>query len=241
MSQYIKLLRVNHYIKNFLIFLPLIFSGNLLNFDMLVIAITGVLSFSIMSSSIYIFNDLCDYEKDKLHPKKKLRPIASGAVSKRNATILFVMFIFISIAIPVLLYFCGIIAKKMCIVSCLILCIYLIINVLYSTYIKNVAILDILFLAFGFVLRVYFGGSILNIEISEWLYLTVLCFSLYLGLGKRRGELTRNKDKSRPVLKYYTKDYLDKLMNLFLTLTLVFYSLWCTNITNVNGQGGGGN
>ncbi|MDD3341511.1 MAG: hypothetical protein PHN72_04930 [Bacilli bacterium] len=83
-------------------------------------------------------------------------------------------------------------------------------------------------LASGFLLRVYFGGVVVDVEISSWLYLTVLSGALYLVIGKRRGELLKNKADARPVLKYYTKEFLDKFMYLFLALTLVFYSLWCT-------------
>ena len=116
--------------------------------------------------------------------------------------------------------------------STIIIFIYILINIFYSFYAKHIPILDIIILALGFILRVYFGGSFLNIEISNWLYLTVLSFSLYLVLGKRKGELQKNKDTSRKVLKYYNESYLDKFMHIYLALTLAFYSLWCMNFDN---------
>lgn len=228
MKKYLKLMRVRHYIKNFLIFLPLIFSGNLLNKYLFLITLGGGLSFSLLASSIYIFNDLLDYENDKLHPKKKFRPIASGEIPKGKAKILLVLLLLSSFLIIINLFHCHLINKSAFFESLIILIIYFLINIFYSLKIKHLPILDIIFLALGFVLRVYFGGSLNSIKISSWLYLTVLSFSLYLVIGKRKGELEKNKN-SRPVLKYYTVEYLDKFMYSFLTLTLVFYSLWCTS------------
>lgn len=105
---------------------------------------------------------------------------------------------------------------------------YLIINIIYSFGIKNIPLLDIFILAIGFVFRVLYGGLIINVEISNWLFLTVLSISFYMALGKRRNELIQNSSNSRSVLKYYNKNFLDKNMYMFLTLAIVFYSLWST-------------
>ena len=106
---------------------------------------------------------------------------------------------------------------------------YLLLNIGYSFGLKNVPILDILILASGFLIRILYGGFLTNTPISNWLFLTVMSLSLYAGLGKRRNEKIKNKNKSRNVLKYYTKEFLDKNMYTFLATSLVFYSLWCTN------------
>ena len=233
MKKYLKLMRVKHYIKNFLIFLPLIFNGNLFNGKLFFITFIGFISFSLLASSIYIFNDLYDYENDCKHPLKKNRPIASGEVSKATAKQLLLILVLLSFCIPLVLYLLNYINQKSLIASLIILSIYFIINILYSIKMKHIPIIDIILLALGFILRVYFGGSLGNIEISSWLNLTILSFSLYLVIGKRKGELAKNK-KSRPVLKYYTLEFLDKFMYTFLTLTLVFYSLWCQNLSTVN-------
>lgn len=230
--QYLVLLRVKHYIKNLLIFLPLIFSGNLLNCNLLFLTIIEFIAFCIAASSIYIFNDLKDYKKDMLHPIKKNRPIASGKVKKTEAYFLILALILTLILIQITLFLTNLLSISDFIYSTIILFCYIFINIIYSLYAKHIPILDLILLSLGFILRVYFGGSFVNIEISNWLYLTILSFSLYLVLGKRKGELKNNKDLSRNVLKYYTVDYLDKFMHIYLALTLAFYSLWCMNFSN---------
>ena len=234
MKVYLKLLRVKHYIKNLLIFLPLIFNGNFFNMKLLKITFISFLSFCFMASAIYIFNDLLDYEKDKVHPKKKLRPIASDKISKNKAVIILVMLLILAIILQYSIYLFNFVTLKTCLLSITILLVYLIINIFYSIIGKHLPIVDVILLSIGFILRILFGGVVSSIEISSWLYLTIISFSLYLVLGKRKGELEKNKDFSRKVLKYYNVSYLEKFMNIFLSLTLVFYSLWCTSNTNVN-------
>ena len=234
MKVYLKLLRVKHYIKNLLIFLPLIFNGNFFNMKLLKITFISFLSFCFMASAIYIFNDLLDYEKDKVHPKKKLRPIASDKISKNKAVIILVMLLILAIILQYSLYLFNFVTLKTCLLSITILLVYLIINIFYSIIGKHLPIVDVILLSIGFILRILFGGVVSSIEISSWLYLTIISFSLYLVLGKRKGELEKNKDFSRKVLKYYNVSYLEKFMNIFLSLTLVFYSLWCTSNTTVN-------
>lgn len=239
MKNYLKLMRIKHYIKNFLIFLPLIFNGNLFNKNMFLVTFLGFISFSLLASTIYIFNDLYDYENDRKHPLKRNRPIASGKVSKEKAKLLIILLLILSFGLVYVIYSLNMISKTSFLVSILIMITYFLINIMYSIKMKHFPIIDIILLALGFVLRVYFGGSICDIEISSWLNLTVLSFSLYLVIGKRKGELEKNKI-SRPVLKFYTVDFLDKFMYSFLTLTLVFYSLWCTTSNNNSLTVGGG-
>lgn len=218
--KYLKLMRVKHYMKNFLIFLPIIFSKNLFNLDILKKCIVAFISFSLISSVIYIINDLKDVEKDKNHPVKKYRPIASGSVSKKCAIFVLVLLIIVDV---LLLYITGLLLN----LANIFLIIYLVINILYSFGLKNIPLLDIAILSFGFVLRVLYGGSIVSIPISSWLFLTVVSVSFYMALGKRKKELVKLKStKTRSVLKYYTEDFLEKNMYMFLTLIIVFYSMW---------------
>ena len=221
--------RVKHYIKNLLIFLPLIFSGNFFDFNMLLLTTIEFVVFCFAASTIYIINDIQDYEKDRIHPIKKNRPIASGKIKKSEAKYFVLVLLLLIILIQCSLLHFNMLTINTFIYSTLIVFAYILINIFYSFYAKHIPILDILILAMGFILRVYFGGSFLNIEISNWLYLTVLSFSLYLVLGKRKGELQKSKDTSRKVLKYYNSQFLDKFMHIYLALTLVFYSLWCMN------------
>ncbi len=223
---YIRLMRPKHYIKNFLIFLPLIFSGLFLNFNNLIKTSEGFLLFCLTTSIIYIINDINDKEKDRKHITKKNRPIASGRVSVKNA----VMEIVVLFIITVILFFIF----KIPISSLCFLISYFVFNLGYSLGLKNVPILDILLLVSGFVIRVLYGASILSITVSNWLYLSILAISFYLGLGKRRNEIEKNGKKSRKVLEYYSKEFLDKNMYMFLCMSIIFYSLWTTDIKVVN-------
>ena len=217
-KRYLELMRPKHYLKNFLIFLPLIFSGMLFKEDFLIKAALSFMAFSMVASLVYVVNDIKDLERDKLHPKKKNRPIASGKVSVAQAIGL--CFILLLIA-GVFQYFAS-----TSLLSVSLLGVYLLINILYSFGLKNVPIVDVVILSLGFLIRIFYGGASVGIEVSRWLYLVVLAFSFYLGLGKRRNEIKSNGSKTRKVNQFYTHDFLDKNMYMCLTLTVIFYSLW---------------
>ena len=211
-------MRPKHYLKNILIFLPLVFSGQLLYEDYLPKALIAFVAFSLAASAIYVVNDLRDRKLDALHPKKKFRPIASGEVSPRAAVVTAVALLIIAGAIQVLAHFSW--------NSIALLYGYVGINLLYSFGLKNYPIVDVAILSLGFVLRVYYGGVALDINVSKWLYLAILAFSFYMSLGKRRNELRSNGAKTRKVNRYYTQDFLDKNMYVFFALTIVYYSMW---------------
>ena len=227
MKEYIRLLRIKHYIKNALILLPVIFGKQLLDAAVLPDILWGLLSFCCISSAVYIFNDLCDAGNDKKHPIKCRRPVASGAVSKKTAVIMIV----------ILLVICAVANYFACgtnITPWLMLAVYLIQNVLYSIKLKQVPILDIAILASGFLIRVFYGSAIAERPVSNWLYLTVIAVSFYLGLGKRRNELAlQEESETRSVLKYYSYNFLDKNMYICSALTIVFYSLWSVDPVTV--------
>lgn len=223
-KSYLKLMRIKHYLKNLLIFLPLIFSMSFNNLENNINTFIGFILFSFVCSIVYIINDLGDIEKDKRHPKKCKRPLASGEVSKKEAYVLLIV-----LAIIVVI---GNILINANIYSIIILLIYLVLNILYSKILKNIPLLDVICLVIGFVLRVVYGASIINVEVSNWLYLTIISFSFYLALGKRRNELVAGTN-TRDVLKFYNKDFLDKNMYMFLTLMIVFYSMWCVDSSNI--------
>lgn len=228
MREYLKLMRVKHYLKNFLIFVPLIFSSNLFNFERLSSSIFAFLAFCCLSSIIYIINDIYDVESDRKHEVKKHRPIASGKISTKSASILMgILFVLMCVLNLISTHF------KFDIYIWVLLCIYLVTNILYSGFFKNKPIVDIAILVLGFVIRILYGAVVINVEVSNWLYLTVLAMAMYLVLGKRRNEIIKNGSKSRSVLKYYTREFLDKNMYMFLGLTIVFYSLWCIDINNL--------
>lgn len=215
----IKLLRVHHYVKNLLVFAPLLFSGEMLDLSKVTRCIIGFIAFCALSSAIYIINDINDVEKDRLHPKKCHRPLASGEISIKSAKVLVFILMCISIGFNAMVFSLN---------STIVLGCYFLINVMYSRGLKNVPILDVSILTLGFVLRILYGGCITNIMISNWLYLTVIVVALYFSLGKRRNELRMvGNNTTRIVLKNYTSSFLNNSMNMCLTLANVFYSLWC--------------
>lgn len=194
--------------------------GGLFNLDRIEKVFLGFVCFCLISSSIYIINDYKDVEKDKNHPKKKNRPLASGKISKKKAIIILIVLLFSCILISLLLNNCK---------GFLLLMLYFVLNILYSLGLKNKPITDTIILASGFVIRVFYGGIIANVDISMWLFLVVTTGSLYMGLGKRRNELKDNKN-TREVLKYYNVSFLDKNMYVFVALVDMFYSLWATEL-----------
>lgn len=218
-NNFLKLMRIKHYVKNVLILIPLFFSKNLFNQTALLQIAIAFFSFSLLASAIYIINDIKDVEKDRLHKTKKYRPLASGAIKIKEGFTLAILLIIISIGLAHWSYGLG--------MPCVVLISYLIINLLYSVGgLKNMPILDVTILSLGFILRVIYGASAINVDISKWLYLTIFAFSFFMGLGKRRNELTKNGFTTRLVNRYYNKDFLDKNMYVCLALCVVFYALW---------------
>lgn len=218
MKAYLQLLRPKHCIKNLLVVLPLVFSGRLLDPFLLWKTVCAVLAFCVLASLVYIINDIRDVERDRQHPTKCRRPIASGAVPVSCAVAEEVVLFGILIVLSQL----GQFPLK----SWLCMGTYFVLNLGYSFGWKNVPILDIAILVSGFLLRMLLGTSVTGIAISGWLYLTVTSVSFYMGLGKRRGELRTVSKSSRKVLQYYSDSFLTQNMQMCLTLTVVFYSLW---------------
>lgn len=222
MKKYLKLMRVHHYIKNLIIFLPLIFNGNLFDKDIITKSIFGFISFCLLSSVIYIINDINDIEADRQHSKKCKRPLASGEITTTKAKILMIVLLILS-------FLSNHFADGLNNFAISLLTVYLIINIGYSFGLKNYPIVDIAILSSGYLIRLLYGSAITSIEISNWLYLTVVCMSFYIGLGKRRGEIIKESQSKRKVLQFYNKEFLDKNMYMCLALTIAFYSMWCVD------------
>lgn len=227
--KYLKLLRVHHYVKNLLIVLPLFFSGTLLSDTGKIInCILAFICFCLLSSAIYIFNDIRDIEQDRNHPRKSQRPIASGAVSVK-AGILFIIFLIIVSGTVNLVFL-----SRQSVFGSIYLAAYLIINIFYSLYLKHIPIIDVSCVAAGFLIRLMYGAFVTNITISNWLYLTVIVTSFYMALGKRRNELVNKGERfARKVLNKYTVGFLDKGTTIMLALTITCYALWCLDSTTI--------
>lgn len=219
MGDWLRLLRIRHWLKNLLVLFPVVFAGRLADPVFLGAAIAAFFAFSLAASGVYAFNDIRDAERDRLHPVKKERPIASGAISERAASAVACALMVAAVAVTVLF-------AQQITLSLIILMLYIGLNVAYSLGAKAVPVLDAAILSFGFLLRVLYGGAFCTISISSWLFLTVLALSIFLALGKRRGEMDRYGTGARESLKRYPKAFLDKNMYVFLGLGLAFYSLW---------------
>lgn len=215
----IKLLRPKHSVKNLLIFLPLIFGLKDLTLKDFRTSILGFIVFCLVASSIYIINDYKDIEKDRLHPVKKKRPLASGAVTKKEAWITFSVLLLVAI----------IISFTFPLASISLIAGYFILNLGYSLGLKNIPILDVVILTSGFMIRLFLGSSLSGIAVSPLLYLVVMSGAFYLGISKRYNEIIKTGNRTRSVLKKYNTEYLKSIMNMFLVLIIVFYTEWCSN------------
>lgn len=219
LKQYLKLMRVHHYIKNLLVFAALICSGELFRSNLFLSCLIGFFAFCFISSVVYILNDLRDVEKDRNHPIKCRRPIASGTIAPWQAWITAAVLLVVASALLIILgsWKAG-----------ALLALYLVLNMGYSFGLKDVPLIDITILTAGFLIRVLFGATLAGIQVSNWLYLTVMTLAMYFSLGKRRNEHRKLKDSdTRKVLKAYPIGFLDKSMWMCLGLANVFYALWC--------------
>ena len=238
MKSCLKLIRVHHWLKNFLIFLPLVFSRQLLDASLLITAFLGFFGFCLLSSFVYVLNDIRDIEQDRSHPTKKNRPLAAGKISMLTAKIILILLI---VPAAVLIFTASKTGWGWGVAA-----VYLAINLWYSNGAKNVPILDIVLLVSGFLVRILFGSAITGIEISNWLYLTVFAASTYLALGKRRNEYRfaqsaaspeGNLPSTRNVLAFYNYGFLDKNMYICFGLTITFYALWSVDPLTIQNIG----
>jgi len=218
-ADHFSLLRPKQWIKNFFIFAALFFSKKAFQFDLTIKYVFCFGLFCMLTSSIYIINDIVDKSKDQLHPQKRNRPIASGKVTVKNGMMLSLGLVSISLFFS---YFINIKFLFICLI-------YLIMNILYSLYLKKIVIVDIFCIAIGFVLRVIAGSVIGNIIISHWIIICTLMLSLFLGFTKRRHELMLMDEKAnyhRPILVEYSTLFLDQMISVVTTSTVIFYILY---------------
>lgn len=219
MTPWIKILRPAQWLKNLILFFPSFFNGSLVSDLGRMQSITAFISFCLAASSMYIFNDVVDAEKDKLHPGKKSRPIPSGVISKTKA-------ISLGLILLVLAILLGLWVSTSFL---LLLSAYLIISLLYSLRLKNLAIFDIFCVALGFLLRLQAGGAACHIHISEWLFLTVFLLALFLSTGKRLFEkvsLGKTAVSHRVSLNVYPENFLDGTMFMSGGAVLVSYAIY---------------
>jgi 4-hydroxybenzoate polyprenyltransferase len=220
MRPVIRLLRPEQWLKNFFIFAPLIFSKHLFQGSYLATALEAFLVFSLLSSTVYIFNDIADREYDRSHPTKRNRPIAAGTVSIPKAIVVaFVLLLLIALLLTNL-------NPKFLFVASL----YFVMNLAYSFFLKQVILVDVFVVAAGFMMRVLAGAFAINVQVSEWLVLCTLFVSLFLSISKRRGELMLVKSspdfEGRAVLKEYDLEFLDQMMTVAASGMAISYALY---------------
>jgi len=223
----LKSMRPKQWTKNVFLLAALVFDRQLTNVDSLISTAIGLILFTLLISTVYIFNDVSDIEADRQHPKKKNRPIAAGKVPVRSA-IMAAVFILI-ITIPLSFWLSsgfGIISVA-----------YFLMQLAYTKWIKHIPLLDVLTIAAGFVLRVAAGVAIIQVErFSPWMYVVTTLFALYIGFGKRRAELVtlaENADSHRRVLKGYNIPFLDQLITIVSSTTIIAYSLYTFSAPNL--------
>ena len=216
----LKTMRLRQWHKNVFVFAGLVFDGKLFVWDAFWHTTVVTLCFCLISSSVYIINDLADIEKDRLHPKKRLRPLPSGQLDPRIAWIAATLLALVSLTVTALIDLP---------VGAVLLA-YLLQNLAYSFYLKDIVIIDVMILALGFLLRVVAGVLVVHVQnFSPWLYVTVTLGALFLGFGKRRHEISLLEEgagKHRASLEEYSLPLLDHLMGIVTTSTLLTYTFY---------------
>ena len=216
----LKTMRPRQWTKNGFVFVALFFDGKLLQLDSLLPTVGAFILLCLMSSAVYIMNDLADIENDRQHPVKKNRPLAAGTLKPQMGMVAAVLFAIGSLAAGFLLdWQFG-----------LVLLAYLVSQIAYSFWLKHVVLLDISIVTAGFVLRIAAGVAVIDVQrFSPWLYLFGGFLALFMVLGKRRHELTLlgdNANSHRAILKEYNLELIDRLLGVVTTSAVVSYSLY---------------
>jgi len=222
----LKSMRPKQWAKNLLLFAGLVFDRQLTYQPAFERTLAGFALFCLLSSSIYLINDLIDLDNDRKHPKKKLRPLASGALPAGVAKWAAILLFFLSVGL-------GFWLSPLFGLTCLA---YAALNIAYSFWLKHLPIIDVLVLASFYVLRVFAGVSLIEVQrFSPWIYVFTTFLALFLGIGKRRAEILGSKpgDHSRRVLEGYTSSFLDHLLIIVLCLAILTYSLYTFSAPNL--------
>lgn len=215
----LKSMRPAQWTKNFFVFAALIFARKFFDEPLLLRVGGAFLIFCLQSGAFYIFNDFCDREEDKAHPKKSQRPIARGDLKPAEALTTFILFSLGSLGAAFFLH------RSLFLVVVL----YFLLQLAYSLKLKQVVILDIFVIAAGFVIRVIAGGLVIDVPISSWLLICASLLALFLAMSKRRHELVLLEDRAsehRPILKEYSAYLLDQMIAVVTASTLIAYCLY---------------
>ena len=230
LSALLKSMRPKQWTKNGVIFAALIFDGQLFHLPALSVTLAGFILLCLISGAVYIINDLVDVEKDKLHPKKKFRPIAAGEISKKAATTAAILLPLIALPLSFLLNP----------IFGLLMTLYLVLQLAYSFKLKHLVIIDVMTIAAGFVIRVGAGVSLIEVaRFSPWLYVCLTLLMLFMGFGKRRQELLllqNGGQNTRAILSDYSLKFLDDMILIVAAATIMSYSLYTFSAPNLPGN-----
>ncbi len=219
MIDYLKLLRPRQWIKNVFLFAGLIFSRQFYHAESIITAIFAFFIFSLLSSGVYIINDILDYDEDKIHPVKSKRPIAAGAIKRQTGWV-------ISILLLLTAFILSFSINNSFFYTCLV---YSCMMILYSLKVKHIVILDVLFVAIGYVLRAIAGAVAITVDISSWLLLCTLLLALFIVVSKRRTEIVllgHDAVKHRKILFHYSIDLLNQMIAIVTSACIVSYCLY---------------
>lgn len=218
-SGLIRLLRPKQWTKNLLLFAALLFSFEEIRTETILTTLLGFILFSLVAGCVYILNDFVDRDRDRQHPVKKYRPMASGQVNPSHALLFGIILLILSVGTAFMM---NPLFGVLCIV-------YFLLNVSYSFVLKHLVILDMMTIAAGFVLRAIAGGVLIHVPFTPWFLICTMLLSLFLAIGKRRNELTLlegNTGSHRKVLDNYSITLLDQFNTIVTTATIISYSLF---------------
>jgi len=214
-----RLLRPKQWTKNLLLFAALLFSFEEIRTETILATLFGFILFSLVAGCVYILNDYVDRDRDRQHPVKKFRPIASGQVNPSHALLFGIILLTLSVGTAFVM---NPLFGVLCVV-------YFLLNVSYSFVLKHLVILDMMTIAAGFVLRAIAGGVLIHVPFTPWFLICTMLLSLFLAIGKRRNELTLlegNTGSHRKVLDNYSITLLDQFNTIVTTATIISYSLF---------------
>jgi 4-hydroxybenzoate polyprenyltransferase len=216
-----RLVRPRQWVKNAFVAAPLFFTPAAWTKPQVLSAVLAIVVFCLLSSAVYVINDYADREADRLHPDKKTRPIASGEISPAFALAVAGLLVIIASVLAVRFLPKGAVT---------IAALYLAINLLYSFWLKHVALLDVLMVATGFVLRVDAGAAAIHIEPTVWIVVCTGLLALFLALAKRRDDLAKQlAEEHRPSLAGYNRRFIDQALSMVLGALLVSYLIYTTD------------
>jgi decaprenyl-phosphate phosphoribosyltransferase len=223
---------VHQWVKNGAIFMPLFFHGKLFDLSLFLNVFWAFIGFSFIASSIYVFNDLRDVEEDRQHPEKKFRPIAAGSISEKNAKLL--ILILVSLA--------GIIFYTMFSNIWVWLCVFLYFwqNILYTIWLKKIALVDVIIISLGFIIRIFLGSAATDIYLSHWIIIMTFLLALFLAFAKRRDDILLTNStgvKHRSNIDGYNLEFLNAAIIISSAMVIVAYIMYTTSVEVIQRTG----